>query len=489
MTVTGFENAVLSDIRVLMEKDRHSRCFFTALAERKDALRYREMLANEEAVSVKTRDGVILMNGVIESMETREDVEWLKADVVLVSQTILMDREPKSRIFQSSEQTVEDIVRAFRCQGYVLKPCGNFMREKVGIVIQKNCTDFQFLTELTNAFGGGLWIDPDLKSLSVGLPGERDSLDAAIPPDFQENLRRQRKFRYERGLTSVEFITVRKMRPGREIFMDGENYRLVAVEIREAPEHVYYCCRAISGMLPAGELPVSAPVMLRAEVTDNQDSENLGRIQVRFLSEQENQRMEDMCQEPSKRRWIDYLSPYTGKDGGGIVMLPDVGDEVTVHIENRFPLVMGSRRNREIREDCRDVNHKNICIHKASQLEWADDVITVRNGKDVKIVIKEDAVEVHRTEQAHIRMQDGKITAQNGDAEIRMEKDSVEIRLPEGSVKITRDGFFAAHSGQAEIHGDSGAKLFATGGGVKAESMGTTVYGSMIDLKSTATVS
>lgn len=281
---------------------------------------------------------------------------------------------------------------------------------------------------------------------------------------------------------------MRRMRPGREIFIDYEKYRIMKVEIWETLENLYYRCQAVSGAIPAGELPVGGLVTLRAEVTDNKDSRNLGRIQVRFLCEKENGYIEDMCGEPSKRYWMDYLSPYTGKDGG-VVMLPDVGDEVAVQIENRFPLVVGSRRNREIREDCRNPDHKNICIHRASQLEWADDTITVRNGDDVKIVITKDAVEVRRTERSRVLMKDDEITARNGETEIRMEKDKVEIRHPKGAAQISNDGFFASHSGKAEISAPSEAKLFSAGGGIKADATGTTLYGSMIDLKSAATVS
>jgi uncharacterized protein involved in type VI secretion and phage assembly len=73
-----------------------------------------------------------------------------------------------------------------------------------------------------------------------------------------------------------------------------------------------------------------------AIVTQNQDDESLCRVKVKFP-----------WHESSESYWARLASPMAG-DNRGLVMIPEVGDEVLVAFERedmRFPYVLGVLRN------------------------------------------------------------------------------------------------------------------------------------------------
>jgi uncharacterized protein involved in type VI secretion and phage assembly len=74
-----------------------------------------------------------------------------------------------------------------------------------------------------------------------------------------------------------------------------------------------------------------------ALVTQNQDDEGLGRVKVRY----------PWHHEPRESYWARLATPMAGKDRG-LVMIPEVGDEVLVAFERedlRFPYVLGALWN------------------------------------------------------------------------------------------------------------------------------------------------
>jgi uncharacterized protein involved in type VI secretion and phage assembly len=74
-----------------------------------------------------------------------------------------------------------------------------------------------------------------------------------------------------------------------------------------------------------------------AVVTQNQDPDNLGRVKVRF----------PWHAQPTESYWARLSTPMAGKDRG-LVLIPEVGDEVLVAFERedlRFPFVLGGLYN------------------------------------------------------------------------------------------------------------------------------------------------
>src|SRR5437899_3666884 len=74
-----------------------------------------------------------------------------------------------------------------------------------------------------------------------------------------------------------------------------------------------------------------------ALVTQNKDDEGLCRVKVRY----------PWHDKPRESYWARLASPMAGDDRG-LVIIPDVGDEVLVAFERediRFPHVLGSLRN------------------------------------------------------------------------------------------------------------------------------------------------
>lgn len=81
----------------------------------------------------------------------------------------------------------------------------------------------------------------------------------------------------------------------------------------------------------------AAPGFVTAEVVDNRDPEQRGRLRVRYRWQEE----------PSRALWVRVAAPYAG-NGRGVTFLPESGDEVAVAFEEgdpERPCVVGSLWN------------------------------------------------------------------------------------------------------------------------------------------------
>jgi uncharacterized protein involved in type VI secretion and phage assembly len=126
-----------------------------------------------------------------------------------------------------------------------------------------------------------------------------------------------------------------------------------------------------------------------AVVTNNQDTEKLGRVKVRF----------QWHEQSSESHWARLSVPMAGKDRG-LVMIPEVGDEVLVAFERedlRFPYILGALWNGKEKPPFTNDDGKNdkriLQSRKKHKLLFDDGtrgVVELSHEKGRKIVFDDD---------------------------------------------------------------------------------------------------
>lgn len=130
-----------------------------------------------------------------------------------------------------------------------------------------------------------------------------------------------------------------------------------------------------------------------AVVTQNKDDEGLCRVKVSY----------QWHENPSESYWARLATPMAGS-GRGVVMIPEVGDEVLVAFERedlRFPFVLGALWNGKAKPPLANNDGKNdkriVKSRKAHSLLFDDGtkgVVELRHEKGKKITFDDNGFAV-----------------------------------------------------------------------------------------------
>ncbi|NOT63606.1 MAG: phage tail protein [Acidobacteria bacterium] len=130
-----------------------------------------------------------------------------------------------------------------------------------------------------------------------------------------------------------------------------------------------------------------------ALVTQNQDDENMCRVKVRY----------PWHEKPSESYWARLASPMAGKERG-LVLIPEVGDEVLVAFERedlRFPYVIGALWNGQDKTPLANNDGKNdkriLKSRKKHHLlfdDGAHGVVELAHEKGHKIILDDNGFAV-----------------------------------------------------------------------------------------------
>ena len=130
-----------------------------------------------------------------------------------------------------------------------------------------------------------------------------------------------------------------------------------------------------------------------ALVTQNKDPEGQCRVKVRY----------PWHEDPSESHWARLAAPMAGKDRG-LVLIPDVGDEVVVAFERedlRFPCILGALWNGEDAPPVANTdgrNDKKLFTSRKKHVLLFDDgargVVELAHEKGRKLVLDDDGFAV-----------------------------------------------------------------------------------------------
>lgn len=181
-----------------------------------------------------------------------------------------------------------------------------------------------------------------------------------------------------------------------------------------------------------------------ALVTQNQDPEGLCRVKVRF----------PWHEQPTESYWARLATPMAGKDRG-LVVIPEVGDEVLVAFERedvRFPYILGALWNGQEKAPFTNPDGKNdkrvFTSRKNHHLlfdDGASGVVELKHEKGRKVVFDDNGFSVQDEKGNSIKVDSnsGAMTIE-AKGELRIKATSISFEATSsaklqssGTVKIT----------------------------------------------------
>ncbi len=307
-------------------------------------------------------------------------------------------------------------------------------------------------------------ISPDGYSADFDLAAERSDSVFAQPLRLDHNARtvsskkktdhlKRESRRSHRWLVRGEGVTtVPKIRPGKTVSIDlGSGAEtLGVVESTHVFDGSVY--RTSFAVVAADQFDLLAPVPRRrfpgcttAKVTDNNNPDLAGRVQVEFRWGETSD-------------WLRVATLYAGPSRGAY-FLPEIGDEVIVGFLDGDPeqgIVLGSTWNgREKPPD--DIDHPDNHVK----------IIRTRGGSQIKIVDEEgkETIELQTTDQKCVVSM-----SNDGDPTINVEAESdIVMKAVGGSVMVeAEDGDIALKCKNFNLEASDGAELQV--GGLKVAS-------------------
>ena len=172
--------------------------------------------------------------------------------------------------------------------------------------------------------------------------------------------------------------------------------------------------------IPTEDMRMPVAHAMLAEVTDNADPENLGRVQVQFAWQKSRNKTTNWI----RVRSLDAGSSETVSKNRGFVFVPEIGDQVMVDFELGDPCrpyVSGSIFHKNNGEGGNADNHiKTIVTRSGHTLEFNDDedgqwgiTITDKENNIIRLDTKNKAISISSQEKIIIESKDIVVSANN----------------------------------------------------------------------------
>jgi hypothetical protein len=398
-------------------------------------------------VDITSDNGDRVMTGIVYSVTIDYGVGVAIADMIIISKSIEYQEQGRERIFQNPKKTFEDILKAFPS---VIIGKSEHLKDTVEeIIYQHNMDDFSFLVFLAGLCRTRVWIN-DTGEICFGLPGTKHSFDSKAKNRSRAILNRSLKA--QKGGRVLNIETLQQLPNGVEISLDQKEYTVCNVHILERYDETRFYYSGYTSPYPEC-CKTSAALITKARVTSQKDPDNLGRIQVQFLSFEDND---------SDKSWIPVLTPFIGKNNGGIVTVPDEDDEVIVVISDGNAFIVNSIRKDTLPENCQDVSKKHIAI------------------KDSIITLNEESISI-ANQQSIMVLDDKSISSSVDKSSIKIEAESIESESGK-SILILKDKLLQIENGGSTLELENGTTTLKGGSSNLSLDKGKTqISGNKID--------
>lgn len=330
LTVDQFE--------IHQEVNEHAIMKYSGLIEDQNEEEYLLDLSQDTWMSVEAQDSdgerQTLFYGFITAYTFEHIGTDTKLSVECMSGTCLLDITPRLRTYQNVGKTYNDILTDINCQyqdtAVIIGPKGEGADED--LAIQYYETDWEFLKRMSGRIGCCLTAACHIKGIRYywGMP-ELDSHDVEIGKRYRIEKHVDDHLRKECGgenlavIDSTTYIIENRQiyRIGEYIRFHGQDLFIYRIETRyHSGEciHTYYLRTPNGNTTDRLPLPAMVGVSLIAVVTAvKQDV-----VQVKVHGD-ENQATDNV-------RWFPYSTVYSSADGTGWYCMPEIGDEVRLHI-------------------------------------------------------------------------------------------------------------------------------------------------------------
>lgn len=442
------------------KEGQHSHFSFTALVADGTGSQYMQQVKKPIKVYLTDDTGKkteCVFCGLVDSVRLAADFAATKICVCASSYSLLLDQKAHYRIFQDEKKKMQDILSEKRlalakdygqvkldvARPLLQRPCPQF-------VVQNGETNFAFLKRCSRALQIPFWVRDRQETLTLKLDTKTSNHTLNIPEEKVLSWRSYRDFSGESSEAELSryvelgyVVTFPKVSSG--------NYLVTACRVTyEKGRDAYYVrLRKVTQEKLASGAPQfhdEHPLRLLAKVTNTEDPQHLGRLQVHFTGNEPE--YEDL--DEKKPAWLPYRSPYTGTKNG-IVFLPDKGDSVEVTLLQGAGFAATAFRQQPLEAEAQKVADKYIGNNFQRRIFWKEKSLELWSGKN-KVVLDDE-----------------KIDLQVGDTLLRLDKEGLHFTTQQGknALTITDD---AVLQSKGEFHVESKAAKIKSEGEIKLDS-------------------
>lgn len=452
MQIEGIKDGlVIETCTVRKEMGQHSRVTLTArLTDGKESFYLQQV--GKPITIVQSLDlhktGSIVFSGIVETVDIQQTFQRSVLCLCAVSSSLFLDQQERCRIFQDSSKKMGDILDSERLalvkdmkSGDVRLQVAESLKKihAVQTVIQNRESNFSFIRRCAAALKVPLWVQDRPQGVVLKLDWawhkdpipikENDILCWKTGVGLQKE--KQLQVTLPRYLELGCTVAFPSLKEKYVITAQYEGNRdLFTYELKEYQD---------AWDIEKPDFAFETPLRLYGIVTNAEDPERLGRIQVRFKQNEPEYEDQD-----SQQMWIPYSSAYTGK-ADGIVFLPDPGNQVEVNFLHGQCYALSAHRNHPLGKEAGNVSDKFIGNDFQRRILWKKDSLTLLSGEN-QIVMDDEKIEL--------------IVGKN-----RITMDGEKINLAVGSqtiVELDEQGMHAKGK-QSEVHVTDGVQIESKG--------------------------
>lgn len=441
MMVTEFrEIGGFREFNLCKKKNTYSICKFTAgkgTYQIQDEIFQKSLKIFDCEKTDSPSADCLLMTGNLQSIKSVEGYREDLISATILSKAVRLEEKKYTRIFQSTEKTYRSILNHI-CDDNefeIIFLNEDFAENRIEMpIIQLNETDMELICRIASQMNTSVWIDDKSDGICQIRIGDKrgnsvielgtESL-TVFEKEYSKDLEKVR-IQIDRTNKLLKVFDI-----GKVIRIAGKDYIIEEIKIVKQNQVYRYECLAIRKRKKHNAIKKNIIEKISVhhfvgKVTNNQDPESRGRVQVDFNVEE----VQDIAD--NYRSWIDVETIYDGKQGG-VIFLPDIGDWVDVLWNGRELLVTGVRRREAISEEYQNLERKYIVDALNRNICFAQEGLMISSG-DSEIFVNEDKVEV-KNGSTGIVITDGRIHMDtdkklecNVSKEIIMEGNRIELK-------------------------------------------------------------
>ncbi len=440
MKITNIPKTISFVCEIVSNMNEHTFATINAIIEENAINDFLQLAENRQKVQISANDGSLLFKGFVKDVTISGETFKTVAEILVVSNSWNMQESSTDRIFQNPKKTLKDILKSY--SQVEIGICEGLNEPIEDILYQYNMDDFSFMQMLSNKYKCGLWITEE-GNVQFGKTNSSVTMPTQ-PKDYASSII-DKSITATKDSREVTFLTMKQLLNGSTVVIDGQKYTIYHMETFEQYDEVYYRYKAKTSLSCDYIEEDSYPLFAMAEVTANNDSEKLGRVQVSFSNFEDND---------SQRYWIPVLTNFVGSTHGGLVALPDVGDMVMVYIFGEKPYVIGSLRKEKLPDNCNNPDKKYFAIGKnilemdsehllvshseKSTVEIDENTIVAKVGDNANVTIKQDSI-VSSLKDSSIDMDSSKVSISQKNTQLKLESSNVDIKSGKSEL-VLNDG-------------------------------------------------
>ena len=416
----------IRDFKLVKKENSHSECNLTISIGRTDHADYFDKL--NKTISIDNGDEYIFW-GYIDDIVAEKHYSNTLITIHAFSFSKKIDNEKHCRIFQNPKKTLSSIFSYYENK---LKIRINLESDEVieEPILQIEETDFEFLKRIANTYGYSLIVCDNIDSNTITLSivnkrGLTTKNLEEIPEKLLFHITSEGDNIFKQAILTLNdtYYNIG------DIFKIESEFYAVKEFLLFFDKGIYkYTYNMIEKEVPIEKETSNQhkKIILKGIVTNNNDSEKKGRIQVKFDCAYEDA-------DNNEKIWIPFETPYSGENGG-IIFLPDINDIVEVvfvnehfyskEITGKMPL-----------PDCFDhPDNKYIANIYGKRVVFTKDNLSITSN-DAIVDIKDKEI-LLSVGESQISLTDKRIILKNGNSHLFV-SDNVDLKTNNISLKGT----------------------------------------------------